>query len=135
MIDAVLRTGLFPPNGGEAAKPMMQAKTAAKPAPTAPSEAPASDNPMATEITEPVLHLASFRSEASARQGWQQVLANNKATLSSLKPIIRRVDLGEGRGIFYRLMTGSFASMADAEAACVQLKQNNQFCRASAAGT
>ena len=90
---------------------------------------------MTTEITGPVLHIASFRSEASAKQGWQQVLENNKVILASLKPIIRRVDLGEGRGIFYRLMTGSFPSMAEAEATCVRLKQNNQFCRASADGT
>ncbi len=135
MIDSVLRTGLFPPKGGETAKPT-QAKTAAKPdAPTAAAAAPAGDNPMTTEITGPVLHLASFRSEASARHGWQQVLESNKATLASLKPIIRRVDLGEGRGIFYRLMTGSFPSMSDAEATCVKLKQNNQFCRASIDGT
>jgi hypothetical protein len=136
MIDAVLRTGLFPPKGAEAAAKPSPAKMAAKPAaPAEASAAPAGDNPMTTEITGPVLHLASFRSEASARQGWQQVLEGNKAALGAMKPIIRRVDLGEGRGIFYRLMTGSFASMADAEATCVRLKQNNQFCRASADGS
>jgi hypothetical protein len=64
-----------------------------------------------------------------------QVVENNKAILGPLKPIIRRVDLGEGRGIFYRLMTGSFTSMAEAEGVCVKLKQNNQFCRASTDGT
>jgi hypothetical protein len=32
-------------------------------------------------------------------------------------------------------MTGSFLSMAEAESTCVKLKQNNQFCRASADGT
>lgn len=135
MIDTVLRTGLFPPRGGEAAKPAaQQAKAAAKPA-APPTSAAAADNPMATPITGPVLHLASFRSEASARQGWQEVLTRNKAALGPFKPIIRRVDLGQGKGIFYRLMTGSFASMAEAESVCVRLKQNNQFCRASADGT
>lgn len=89
---------------------------------------------MTNEITGPVLYIASFRSEASARHGWQQVLEGNKAMLGTLKPIIRRVDLGEGRGVFYRLMTGSFPSMAEAEATCVRLKQNNQFCRASVDG-
>lgn len=135
MIDAVLRTGLFPPKGADAEAPKQaQAKSAAKPTTPAASGASASENPMETQITGPVLHLASFRSETSARQAWQQVLEGNKATLANLKPIIRRVDLGEGRGIFYRLMTGSFTSMADAEATCVKLKQNNQFCRASADG-
>ncbi len=133
MIDTVLRTGLFPMKGGDASAKPAQAKTAAKPA--AAAAAPAADNPMTTPITGPVLHLASFRSEASARQGWQEVHERNKGTLGTLKPIIRRVDLGEGRGVFYRLMTGSFTSMADAESLCVKLKQNNQFCRASADGS
>jgi hypothetical protein len=135
MIDAVLRTGLFPPKGGENAAKPAQAKTAAKPAASEPASAEAGESPMTRQITGPVLHLASFRSEASAMKGWQEVLDRNKATIGSLKPIIRRVDLGEGKGIFYRLMTGSFASMADAEATCVKLKQNNQFCRASADGS
>lgn len=134
MIDAVLRTGLLPPKGSEAAaaKPA-QAKTAAKPA--ASSAAAEGDSPMTRQITGPVLHLASFRSEASALKAWMQVVENNKAILGPLKPIIRRVDLGEGRGIFYRLMTGSFTSMSEAEGVCVKLKQNNQFCRASTDGT
>jgi hypothetical protein len=32
-------------------------------------------------------------------------------------------------------MTGPFKSLSDAEAVCIQLKQNNQFCRASADGS
>lgn len=132
MIDAVLRTGLFPPKGG-AAEPRREAASAAAPPAAVPPPA-ASDNPMEREITGPVLHLASFRSEASAKQAWQEVLQRNSATLGASKAIIRRVDLGRERGIFYRLMTGSFASMAEAEAVCVKLKQNNQFCRASADG-
>jgi len=136
MIDAVLRTGLFPPKGGEAAPTPAQAKPAAKPAaPGAAAPAAAADNPLNTPITGPVLHLASFRSVASATNGWQEVLERNKAALSNYKPIIRRVDLGEGKGVFYRLMTGSFPSLSEAEATCVKLKQNNQFCRASVDGT
>lgn len=136
MIDAVLRTGLFPPKGGEAAAKPVQAKTAAKPAAASETaSAEAGESPMTRQITGPVLHLASFRSEASAMKGWQEVIDRNKEVIGSLKPIIRRVDLGEGKGIFYRLMTGSFTSMADAEATCVKLKQNNQFCRASADGS
>ena len=89
---------------------------------------------VSAEITGPVLHLASFRSEASAKQGWQDAQSHNKAALGSLKPVIRKIDLGAERGIFYRLMTGPFNSLSDAEAVCIQLKQNNQFCRASADG-
>jgi len=135
MIDGVLRTGLFPRNGAEAAKTAAaQAKPAAKPA-VATAPAPDPENPMTTPITGPVLHIASFRSEASARQGWQELMARNKDAVGTMKPIIRRVDLGEGRGIFYRLMMGSFTSMSEAEATCVKLKQSNQFCRPSVDGT
>ncbi|MBY0511743.1 MAG: SPOR domain-containing protein [Rhodospirillaceae bacterium] len=131
-IEHVLRTGLLPSQdmagknaGGKmaaAAKP--KASTAAAPAEAA-----------LTEITGPVLHLASFRSEESAKKAWQDALGANKAALSSLKPVIKRVDLGPEKGIFYRLMTGPFNSLPDAEAVCIQLKQNNQFCRASADGS
>ena len=130
-IDQVLRTGLLPSqtmakSGGAARK---------APAPQTASVKPAAveSDPMTTEITGPVVHLASFSSEASARRGWDEVISHNKTILTGVKPIIRKVDLGE-KGIFFRLMAGSYASMSAAEAACIQLKQNNQFCRASADG-
>jgi len=132
-IDQVLRTGLLPSQtlarGGE--KKAAATQTAAvKPAPAPPADA----DPMTTEITGPVVHLASFSSEASARRGWDEVNLQNKAILTGVKPIIRKIDLGE-RGIFFRLMAGSYTSMSAAESACIQLKQNNQFCRASADGS
>ncbi len=132
-IDQVLRTGLLPSqaigrNGGEGSKKAAEAQTASvKPA------AVVEADPMTTEITGPVVHLASFSSEASAKRGWDEVMSHNKAILTGVKPIIRKVDLGE-KGIFFRLMAGSYTSMSAAETACIQLKQNNQFCRASADG-
>ena len=132
-IDQVLRTGLLPSQtlakGGEGRRVPAAQTASVKPAAAAPVES----DPMTTEITGPVVHLASFSSEASARRGWDEVISHNKAILTGVKPIIRKVDLGE-KGIFFRLMAGSYASMSAAEAACIQLKQNNQFCRASADG-
>lgn len=134
-IEHVLRTGLLPsqvmPSGGKKAG----SKGAAAAKPKAPTSALPEADAGETEITGPVLHLASFRSEASAKQAWQDALAQNKAALASLKSIIRRIDLGPEKGIFYRLMAGPFKSLSDAEAVCIQLKQNNQFCRASADGS
>jgi len=131
-IEHVLRTGLLPSqemqsSAGEKKAP---AKVAGAAKPIGPT-----DQKIESEVTGPVLHLASFRSEASAKQGWQEVVTHNRAVLGSLKPIIRRMDLGPDKGIFYRLMAGAFGSVAEAEAACIQLKQNNQFCRASADGS
>ena len=91
-------------------------------------------SPMEREITGPVVHIASYRSEASAVKGWEEVIGKNRALLTGVQPIVRRVDLGE-QGTFYRLMAGSYASLADAEAACIKLKEAGQFCRASATGS
>ena len=131
-IDQVLKTGLLPSQTLAKAGDARKAAPAAQTASVKPAAAVEAD-PMTTEITGPVVHLASFSSEASARRGWDEVMSHNKAILTGVKPIIRKVDLGE-KGIFFRLMAGSYTSMSAAEAACIQLKQNNQFCRASADG-
>ena len=89
---------------------------------------------MEREITGPVVHIASYRSEASALKGWEEVISKNKALLTGVQPIVRRVDLGD-QGTFYRLMAGSYGSMGEAEAACIKLKESGQFCRASATGS
>ncbi len=132
-IEHVLRTGLLPSQEAAADK-KSGGKGAAKPKATASAGTAEAETAAEPEITGPVLHLASFRSEASAKTAWQEAIAHNKAAFASLKPIIRRVDLGPEKGIFYRLMAGPFKSLSDAEAVCIQLKQNNQFCRASADG-
>ena len=135
-IEHVLKTGLLPSQEIVAKKPTNAAKAgtaAAKPRPAMAAAAEA--DPLTAEITGPVLHLASFRTEESAKRGWQEALVHNKTALASLKPIIRRVDLGAERGVFFRLMAGTFNSLSEAEAVCIQLKQANQFCRASADGS
>ena len=131
-IEYVLRTGTFPSRGNATASAPRPASSQ-----TANASAPAATpkEPVSTQITGPVLHIASFRSEASALRGWDEVLAANRETLGGLQPIVRRVDLGPDQGIFYRLMAGTFGSVAEAEATCIKLKQNNQFCRASADGS
>jgi hypothetical protein len=138
-IEHVLRTGLLPSqdtaSNGKKAAGKIAAAGAAKAGTAGAAGANAEAAATEAEITGPVLHLASFRSEESAKRAWAEANANNKATLASLKPIIKRVDLGPDKGIFYRLMTGPFKSLADAESVCIQLKQNNQFCRASADGS
>ncbi len=135
-IEHVLKTGLLPSQelAANAKRPAAKggAAAAAKPAVGATN---ASYDPLTAEITGPVLHIASYRTEQAAKTGWDESVTRNKAALGSLKPIIRRVDLGAGKGVFYRLMAGTFKSVADAEAVCIQLKQNNQFCRASADGS
>ena len=131
-IEQYLRTGSFPVQSAQVATALVSAATSSR---EASSETENNSNQIQSQITGPVLHIASFRSEASALRGWDQVLEQNRGILEELQPIIRRIDLGPDQGIFYRLMAGTFNTVADAEAACIRLKQNNQFCRASADGS
>lgn len=74
------------------------------------------------------IHLASYASEAKAREGWDQ-LRRRFPDLASLQPDILRVDLG-AKGIFYRLRAGSLASAQAAQSVCAKLKAGGQFCNA-----
>lgn len=136
-IEHAVTTGLLPSQ--EAGRPAAARRAAAaanRPAPAPAGKAAAAPqiSPMEREITGPVVHIASYRNEASALRGWEEVNGKNKALLANVQPIVRRVDLGE-QGTFYRLMAGSYASLGEAEAACIKLKEAGQFCRASATGS
>jgi hypothetical protein len=131
-IELYLRTGSFKPSTATA---KADGKNAGKGKETAKAADSNVDDDVTAPVPGPVLHLASFRSQDAAKRAWEEALGRNKALLGQVKQIIRRVDLGADRGVFYRLMAGPYASLAAAETACIQLKQNNQFCRASADGS
>jgi cell division septation protein DedD len=76
----------------------------------------------------PVLHLASFRSTEGARSGFEQAKAKNPKLFENLRFEARRANV-PGQGTFYRLLVGPFASMLEAESACVEMKKADQFCR------
>ncbi|MEQ9448011.1 MAG: SPOR domain-containing protein, partial [Rhodospirillaceae bacterium] len=138
-IEQILRSGTFPQTASLAnsrdSGALLSGETSASQL-QGPSNSGSPSNETADRpITGPVLHIASFRSRESAQRGWNEVLERNSEVLASLEPIIRRVDLGPGQGIFYRLMAGTFESAAAAEAVCIELKKNNQFCRTSPDGT
>ncbi len=131
-VEQFLRTGSFPVQTTQVTSTQVVTGTPSNGASPEPNN---EANQVQSQVTGPVLHIASFRSEASALRGWDQVLQQNQSVLGELQPIVRRIDLGPDQGIFYRLMAGTFNSVVDAEAACIRLKQNNQFCRASADGS
>ncbi len=142
-LEQALKTGTTNPQASARAE---AAATAAKAAAAAPkkaeptvskadAEAAAAAEELTAPVPGPVLHLASFRSQDAAKKAWVDALDHNKTLLGVVKPVIRRIDMGQERGVFYRLMAGPYASLAAAETACQALKQNNQFCRASADGS
>ncbi|MBL8644040.1 MAG: SPOR domain-containing protein [Rhodospirillaceae bacterium] len=116
-------------SGAGAAKP-----AAAKPAAAVPGLAPEADPAAPQALTGPVLHLASFRSAEGARSGFEQAKARNPQLFASLRYEPRKTNV-PGQGNFYRLLVGPFGSLAEAEAACVEMKKVDQFCRPTPDGS
>ncbi len=80
---------------------------------------------------QPGIHLASYRSRQQAERGWSQLRRAHKTLLQGLDPQITRVNLGPGKGVYYRLKAGPVASRGDAATLCRQLKRRRQYCEPS----
>ncbi|WP_192534876.1 hypothetical protein [Phaeovibrio sulfidiphilus] len=73
-----------------------------------------------------LVHLASYRSDDAARQGWKELQARYPALLGSSQSVLRAVTLtGEGR--FIRLLAGPLESGV-ATNLCLALKSRGQYC-------
>ncbi len=79
---------------------------------------------------QPAVHLASYRQKGAAERGWA-ALVKRFSELSALKPSIERVDLGNTKGVFYRLKAGPLPSNGAAQNLCRKLKASRQYCEPS----
>ena len=70
----------------------------------------------------PAVHIASFRSQKAADRGWAQLRRAHRTLLAKLKPEITRVNLGRGKGVFYRLVAGPLKSDAEVKKTCRQVR-------------
>lgn len=77
---------------------------------------------------QPAVHLASYRQKKAAERGWAQLAKRFSSLLGGLEHRIERVDLGNSKGVFYRLKAGPLPSNAAAKDACRQLKAKRQYC-------
>lgn len=75
------------------------------------------------------IHLASYRIEANAIAGWQQLKSRFPATLESQQARLETAEI-EGAGAYLRLKAGPFDTQADAEAACTELEAAGAYCLA-----
>lgn len=107
-------------------KPFKPAPAKVRPKQTAKSGASSSAAPAGGP--QPAVHIASFRSQQAATRGWAQLRRAHRALLGRLKPDITRVNLGRGKGVFYRLVVGPVKSQADAQRICSSLKRRRQYC-------
>ena len=74
------------------------------------------------------LHLASYRTEAAAQTGWNSLNSKFINELQGLSPVIRRVNLGEPQGTFYRLLAAPVPNSDRANTLCQRLKRSEQYC-------
>ena len=80
---------------------------------------------------QPAVHLASYRTRKAANRGWSQLRRAHKSLLGGLGSEITRVNLGPGKGIFFRLKAGPLNDKAAAADMCRKLKSRRQFCEPS----
>ena len=104
---------------------MQPPATAAAP----PPKAPAPEAEVTEVATGPAVHLASYRSRRQADRGWTILRRSHRSLLEGLRPEVSEVDLGPGKGLFYRLKAGPVASRPAAEALCRALRLRRQYCQ------
>ena len=80
---------------------------------------------------QPAVHLASYRSRKQAARGWTLLRRTFKKDLRGLRSEIAKINLGPGKGIYYRLKAGPLKNKAAAERLCRKLKRRRQFCAPS----
>ena len=106
-----------------------EAKASAKVTPKPAAVGPA--KPAATVAAAPggkvQLQLASLRSPEAAREDWARLKRENPDLLGKLTAVAVRTDLGD-KGIYYRILAGSFGDAAAAEKLCGELKRRNLGC-------
>ncbi|MDF1792166.1 MAG: SPOR domain-containing protein [Thalassobaculaceae bacterium] len=75
------------------------------------------------------IHLASYRSQRGAQNGWK-ILQGRFPALKGKKMITSEFDPGNGRGTYVRLMGAGFPTRDAATQFCAPIKANGQFCQA-----
>ena len=75
-----------------------------------------------------VVQVSAQRTEAEAESSYRALQQKYPAVLGSREANIRRVDLGDKGGIFYRAQVGSFATSEQATAFCDDLKAAGGQC-------
>ena len=98
---------------------------AAKPAPMVPKPPTAAPPPPGLSGGS-VVYLASYRSQAAAKQGWTALKDKHGDLLNGLKPEVRQVEV-TGKGTYYRLYAGP-VSPTSVAGLCRELNGRGAFC-------
>ena len=74
------------------------------------------------------LRLASYRKPVNANRGWKILARKHPNLLANFNYAITKVNLGEGKGIYYRLEAGPVRSYGEANAICTKIKLSGDSC-------
>lgn len=75
-----------------------------------------------------LIQLGSLKSYDLAESEWARLSKKHKDLIGGLESKIQKVDLGEDKGIYFRLRTGPFENNAKATAICTSLKERKVEC-------
>jgi len=95
---------------------------------TGPAKSLAEEKKSAMSGFQPGVHLASYRQKKAAERGWAQLTKQFGSVLGGLQHRVERVDLGNSKGVFYRLKAGPLPSNNAAKGVCKKLKSKRQYC-------
>lgn len=101
------------------------------PAPKATTQAKTQDTNLASRLPTADtyrIQLAALRSQDRAEAEWKRLRKAHTDLLGKLGLSIVRVDLGEDKGIFYRLRAGPLANAEAAKSLCAKLSSRNVGC-------
>lgn len=107
-------------DAGKMEAPMMAEATMTEPAMAKPA--------MAAGADFYAVQLGSFRSPEQAAKGWLQIQSNASDLLGDMDPTFTRADLGETKGVFYRLRTQPINAKASAKELCGELSKRGIDC-------
>jgi cell division protein FtsN len=120
------RSATASPPASQAPAPTVAPQPPAKAAVASKQAAPATSTP-AGKASPIQIQLGSLRSPEAAREEWARLKRENPDLLGKLAAVAVRTDLGD-KGIYYRVLAGSFGTPAAAEKLCSELKQRQLGC-------
>ena len=117
------------------------AETEPEPAAQEPSVTPAESTPVEETPTQTVavpeatpppptggyrVQIAAMRSPEAAEKAWARLQKKHGEVLGGLEFFMQRVDLGEGKGVFFRVQGGPLPDRASASDICAQLRRGRR---------
>ena len=126
----------LPPANSPARAPVGSAKQTG-PMAIAPQSEPTPTSRTKTAVRTPaaaaaggayVVQVSAQRSEAEAQSSYRALQQKYPNLLGGREPSIRRVDLGDKGGVYYRAQVGSFATLEQANAFCGNLRDAGGQC-------